>query len=222
MGTVEALQIQWPRYGPRLSACQSCGSALPRTTSNHQPDGDASGGKWGFTRYWPSRRDSRLSATISGGLLGDAKKDSLDIGDRASWDRFLLWLFENAGCTVYLASTTRRLGPGRGGTVSGSQERLRLMLYLAFTTVLPLATRSTCPGTALWDVHRLGRRLSDVELSVQRRMIHVVLDKLLRTAIDGASVDGDAVRTTTLLGILACARRLHERRGGGSVARVGR
>ena len=55
--------------------------------------------------------------------LGGAQKDTLDTRGRASLNTFLLRLFENAGCAVDLASTTWRLGPGRGGTVSGSHQR---------------------------------------------------------------------------------------------------
>lgn len=77
-----------------------------------------------YTRYWPSRRDSRLgqprSVTVN---LGGSQMNSLDAGSRASLDIFLLRLFENAGCAVDLASTTRRLWPGRGGTVSGSHSK---------------------------------------------------------------------------------------------------
>lgn len=36
-------RIQRPRYDPTLPACQSCGFASPRTTSNNQPEGDMSG-----------------------------------------------------------------------------------------------------------------------------------------------------------------------------------
>ena len=116
-------QIRRPRCDPMLPAFQSCGFALPRKSSNNQPDGDVSGGKWRNTRYWPSSRDSRLSAMISGGHSGGSKRDILDARGRASLNVFLLWLFENAGCVVDLASTTRRLGPGRGGTVSGSYSK---------------------------------------------------------------------------------------------------
>ena len=96
-------------------------------------------------------------------------------------------------------------------------------MYLAFTTVLPLTTRSTGPGTTLRDVHRLGWDLGNVELGVHGRMIHVMLGELLRalrTTVYPASVDGDAVRTTSLLGTLT--RRLHECRGRDSMTRVGR
>ena len=119
----EDRRIQRPGYDPTLPACQSCGFALPRTTGGNQPEGDESGGELGYTRYWPSRRDSRLPGMINGGLLGGSHEDSLDARGRGSLDVFLLWLFENAGCIVDLASTTRGLGPGRGGTVSGSHSR---------------------------------------------------------------------------------------------------
>ena len=35
-------RTQQPRCGPKLSACQSCGSALPRMIRDHQPDGNVS------------------------------------------------------------------------------------------------------------------------------------------------------------------------------------
>lgn len=76
-----------------------------------------------YTRYWPSRRDSRLSAAINGRHLGGVQRDSLNAGSWAGLDIFLLRLFEDAGCAVDLASTTWRLGPGRDGTVSGSHSR---------------------------------------------------------------------------------------------------
>jgi len=57
------------------------------------------------------------------GISGGAQDDSLDARGRASLNVFLLWLLENAGCAVDLASTTWRLVPGRGGTVSGSHSR---------------------------------------------------------------------------------------------------
>jgi hypothetical protein len=184
-----------------------------------------SGGEWGHTRYWPSRRDSRLSATINGRLLGGAQKNSLDAGSRAGLDIFLLWLFENAGCVVDLASTTWRLGRAGVERLAARQETLKLMLYLAFTTILPLTTRSTRPGTAFWDVRWLRLDLSHVELGVHGRMAHIVLDKLLRTlwtTTYAISIDGDAVCATALLGVLAYARRVHERRGRDSVTGVGR
>lgn len=99
------------------------------------------------------------------------------------------------------------------------------MLYLAFTTVLPLAARSTRPGTALWDVYRLRRDLGNVELSVHGCMVHIVLDKLLWAlwaAIYAVSAEGNTVCATALLGVLTHARRLHGRRGRGSMTRVGR
>jgi hypothetical protein len=77
------------------------------------------------------------------------------------------------------------------------------MVYLAFATVLPLTTRSTRPGTALRNVHRLRRDLGDVELSVHGRVVHVVLDKLLWTlwtTVYSVSVDGDAVCATAFWG----------------------
>ena len=60
---------------------------------------------------------------INGEDLGGAPKDSLDARGWTSLDIFLLWLFENAGCVVDLAPTTWGLGPGRGGTVSGSHSK---------------------------------------------------------------------------------------------------
>ena len=42
---VEVLQTLRPRYDPRLLACQSCGSALPRMVSDRQLDGSTSGGE---------------------------------------------------------------------------------------------------------------------------------------------------------------------------------
>ena len=56
-------------------------------------------------------------------LSGGEKENSLNAGGRTDWNVFLLRLFENAWCVVDLASTTWRLGPGRGGTVSGSLSR---------------------------------------------------------------------------------------------------
>lgn len=99
------------------------------------------------------------------------------------------------------------------------------MVYLAFTTVLPLTTRSTGPGTTLRDVYRLGWDLGNVELGVHGRMIRVMLGELLRAlraTIYCASVDRDAVRATSLLRTLTHTRRLHECRGGDSMTRVGR
>jgi len=97
------------------------------------------------------------------------------------------------------------------------------MVYLAFTTILPLATRGTRPGTALWDVHRLRCDLGNVELRVHRRVVHVELGKLLGTlwtAVHAVSADGNAVCATALLGVLTHARWLHGRKD--SMARVGR
>ena len=97
------------------------------------------------------------------------------------------------------------------------------MVYLAFTTVLPLATRGTRPGAALWDVHRLRCDLGSVELRVHGWMVHVVLDELLRTlwtTVHAVSANGNAVCATALLGVLTQARWLHGRKG--SIARVGR
>ena len=99
------------------------------------------------------------------------------------------------------------------------------MLYLAFATVLPLTTRSTCSGTALRDVRRLRLDLSDVELGVHGRVVHVVLGELLwtlLTTVYSVPVDGDAVCATALLGYLAHACRLHERWGRGCMTRVGK
>lgn len=98
-------------------------------------------------------------------------------------------------------------------------------LYLAFATILSLATRSTRPGTALRDVCRLGWGLGSVELGVHGCVAHVVLGKLWRalwTTVYAVSVDREAVCATALLGAMARARWLHERRGRGSIARVGR
>jgi len=98
-----------------------------------------------------------------------------------------------------------------------------VMVYLAFTTVLPLATRGTRPGAALWDVHRLRGDLGNVELRVHGWMVHVVLGELLGTlwaAVHTVSADGNAVCATALLGVLAHARWLHGRKG--SITRVGR
>jgi hypothetical protein len=63
---------------------------------------------------------STVGPTIKAGHSDHSEKDLLDTRGRASLNIFLLWLFENARCAVDLASTTWRLGPGRGGTVSGS------------------------------------------------------------------------------------------------------
>lgn len=116
-------RIRWPRYGLRLSACQSCGSALPRMINNHELGRYLQERERGYTRYWPSRRESRLSVMINGRILGGTQQDSLDTRGWASLDAFLLRLFENTGCAVDLASTTWRLRPGRGGTVSGSHPK---------------------------------------------------------------------------------------------------
>ena len=117
------LRTQRPGYGLRLIASQSYGSALPRMINNRQRDLSTSKGR-GDTRGIDPRGGSTVCRPmISGRLSSVAEGDSLDAGGRASWNIFLLWLFENARCAVDLASTTWRLGPGRGGTVSGSLSR---------------------------------------------------------------------------------------------------
>ena len=116
---VEDLRIRRPRYDPTLIAYQSYGFALPGIVRNLQRDPHALGKVRGHTRYWPSRRVSRLSIHDQRGTFV-GKTDSLNAGGRASWNIFLLWFFENARRTIDLAATTWRLGPGRDGTVSGS------------------------------------------------------------------------------------------------------
>jgi hypothetical protein len=58
---VEDLRIRRPRYDPMLFAYQSYGFALPGIVSNSQRAPRAPGVARGHTRYWPSRRVSRLS-----------------------------------------------------------------------------------------------------------------------------------------------------------------